>query len=286
MNLFFLVFVLTLSTVTLATPQLGRRSTSGGTPCRCGIRNGLSDDTSRIVGGREAGTHEFPWQAALMWRGHGWAGCGAAIISSRHILTAAHCTAHKTAEQLSVMLGSDRVFNPDVDSPRYDVEEILVYPGFDGVHGGNDFSLLRLTEPIAFPVDNSIAPVCLPSAGDSFVGADATVSGYGYLGWNGDMATSLQVVNVTVISRAACEAAYPGEVHVTSLCADGAGERDACQGDSGGPLVSHRDGRYRLIGVVSWGVECARPEYPGVYARVTEALSWIQEHTAEEEFCE
>ena len=44
------------------------------------------------------------------------------------------------------------------------------------------------------------------------------------------------------------------------------------QGDSGGSLVSRGDSANSFmvqIGVVSWGIECALAEYPGVYARVT-----------------
>ena len=34
--------------------------------------------------------------------------------------------------------------------------------------------------------------------------------------------------------------------------------------------------RHVIIGVTSFGTGCAHPDYPGVYARVTEVKSWIQ----------
>ena len=76
---------------------------------------------------------------------------------------------------------------------------------------------------------------------------------------------------------------YPAyEITSNMVCAGfKEGGIDACQSDSGGPLVvprSSSDATAIIYGIVSFGGECARPNEPGVYARVAKYLGWIQSY--------
>jgi trypsin len=87
-------------------------------------------------------------------------------------------------------------------------------------------------------------------------------------------------VTVPIIARATCNTMYKAvpdygttPINNNMICAGyAAGGRDSCQGDSGGPLV---DSSNTLICVVSWGRNCAAPNFPGVYARTGNYISWI-----------
>ena len=64
-------------------------------PDFCGTRPGLSDSVRRIVGGARARPGEVPWQANIAKSEAGGQSlvpmCGAAVVTSRAVLTAAHC---------------------------------------------------------------------------------------------------------------------------------------------------------------------------------------------------
>ena len=87
-------------------------------------------------------------------------------------------------------------------------------------------------------------------------------------------------VDVNTMPNAQCTSgtAYrAGDITAAMICAANPG-KDSCQGDSGGPLVTREGNFYSLIGVVSWGYGCAQADAPGVYARVTNQLLWINNY--------
>ena len=85
-------------------------------------------------------------------------------------------------------------------------------------------------------------------------------------------------VRVPAITNAQCNQAYGNSITSSMMCAGypGVGGKDACQGDSGGPFVCNENGKAIIAGVVSWGNGCALSDFPGVYARNTAVLDWIQ----------
>ena len=92
------------------------------------------------------------------------------------------------------------------------------------------------------------------------------------------IAEKLRKVTVPHVTTEVCSSDYASSGYTITegmICAGEAG-KDSCQGDSGGPYVCNDDGNAVIAGVVSWGIDCADPNYPGVYARVTTVLSWIQ----------
>ena len=76
----------------------------------------------------------------------------------------------------------------------------------------------------------------------------------------------------------ACAAVYASFAASDMLCAGNlrGGGVDTCDGDSGGPMLrADGTGGWVEAGIVSWGVGCARPGYPGVYTRVSSFVGQI-----------
>ncbi|MCL4124650.1 UNVERIFIED_CONTAM: hypothetical protein GTU68_044341, partial [Idotea baltica] len=99
--------------------------------------------------------------------------------------------------------------------------------------------------------------------------------GWGTIHFGGPVSNVLQEVVIPVWNQAECVAAYKeNNVTDTMMCA-------GLKGDSGGPYLTQifPDTKWYIAGVVSWGIECASPNRPGVYTRVNKYLDWIKENS-------
>ncbi|CAH0765551.1 unnamed protein product [Bemisia tabaci] len=256
---------------------------------KCGITGILPN---RIVGGRNASLGAWPWMTALGYkdvrRQHVPPQflCGGALVSTSHVITAAHCIKTTGTWQLNLVRVGDLHLDPKVYDGASPVDiviaEKIIHPGYVAAPVSNDIAILRLSKQVQFT--NLIKPICLPFRKDirknSLVNYEPYVAGWGATSWNGPDNKHLQEVQVPVVATEECKINYKSRqdaiIDQRVLCAGYRdGGKDSCQGDSGGPLMYFKDGAFYLVGVVSFGLKCAEPGYPGVYTRVSEFMDWI-----------
>jgi secreted trypsin-like serine protease len=241
--------------------------------------------STRVVGGEDAVPGAWPSQAALLYNNNGGGRlCGGTVIDPKWVLTAAHCfTGARLESDWMVVVGT---LNWDKgDGDRIRVRRIIVKDEYSDSRKGDDLALIELARaasvrPIPLVLEETrqrLAPV----------GTSAVVVGWGYtqggtteeLEKNGAPSSTLQQAVVPLVDRKTCMQKYP-YLAESQVCAGyAAGGRDSCLGDSGGPLmVRDGRGRYVQVGIVSYGIGCAQPNYYGIYERPGAHLAWIRQH--------
>ncbi|XP_045538067.1 venom serine protease Bi-VSP isoform X2 [Papilio machaon] len=250
---------------------------------------------SKVVGGVNAKLGDFPWMALLgyLYRGGpsvDWK-CGGSLITSRHVLTAAHCI-HGLDSLYLVRLGELDLEREDDGAVPIDVliKKKIEHENYSRNSLTNDIGVLILQQDITFT--KLIHPICIPLApelrSNSYVNYNPLIAGWGSVSYRGPSASHLQALQLPVVSNEYCARAYSAYKEQTIdervLCAGyESGGRDSCQGDSGGPLMqpiwnskNFTTSMYQ-IGVVSYGKQCAQAGFPGVYTRLTHFIPWVQE---------
>nr|XP_028559727.1 LOW QUALITY PROTEIN: transmembrane protease serine 11G-like [Podarcis muralis] len=243
----------------------------------CGTR--VERSVERIYGGNIAVEGEWPWQASLQLNGiHR---CGATLIGDIWLLTAAHC--FRGVRDLRSWTAS---FGARLNPPllRRNLRQIIVHEQYaeSVMRHEFDIAVVQLAYPIQFTA--AVHRICLPEASYIFPeNITCFVTGYGALRDEGPSVGELRQTEVKIIGNEICNRwnVYNGAISAGMLCAGYLeGGSDACQGDSGGPLVTPDSrGIWYLVGIVSWGEECAKPNKPGVYTRVTYYREWIAART-------
>jgi len=244
---------------------------------------GVTVPKKKIVGGTKVpSTGIFPWQAALLHNSRKF--CGAVLVSKDWVVSAAHCMLYP-ADSLEVILGDLRTSTYDYGEVKKRVSYYTSHSDYSSSNYQNDIAVIKLSSPVSYT--DTIRPICLPCNHRyvDFTGVSITIAGWGHDEENGQMTDDLMEVSVPIISNRDCAAKYTSYIRTTSLCAgEPQGGKDSCQGDSGGPAVWGDTGVSYLLGVVSFGNGCAREGWPGVYARVTEYIQWIEQNTGVD-FC-
>jgi secreted trypsin-like serine protease len=216
---------------------------------------------SKVVGGVDASYGEFPSFA--------YRECGATLIHSDIIMTAAHCSGNFKG---TIQIGGIKQNGSDSEKIRIQYE--IIHPNYDGITLQHDIMLVKLAKSSKSPVQVLNFDKNLPLNDEivTGIGFGSTIEGFLYYG-------DLRKVDVSVTDYETCldsVGQYYPIFNDTMICAGELdGGKDTCQGDSGGPLIGKDNGIQ--YGITSFGFKCARPGFPGVYTRVSNYEEFIKQ---------
>ncbi|CAN7980687.1 unnamed protein product, partial [Ixodes pacificus] len=236
---------------------------------------------SIIVGPKSSLPGDWPWMAAIFMQGSGNEKkviCGGALISPRHILTAAVCVSGRgrttqPAGLLSVRLGVVDLHSTgdDTGAVNVDVKAIHRHPNFNVRTYNNDVALLELSKEVTF--SKFVRPVCLPLGEISkknVTGRRASVVGWGH-------PTNVGKFRLITFLVLVYRHYYVDSNHFLQCARRFEASSAPCSRvTAGGSLLSFFGDRFYVLGLVSAGYRCGTAGYPGIYTRISSHLDWIE----------
>ena len=249
-----------------------------------------------IIGGVSSSPGRYPYLVSLGISRSDHA-CAATLIAPDMLLSAAHCDGAFRWATLGMYDRSDHDEGmSDGRGGRQYIrtDETVAHPAYRWTTANPDidydFLLVKLTDPAdvgRFP------PVKLnrnPSV-PSYDNQRLTITGWGATDAEGlDLSPKVLHGTVGYVSPETCDKSdgyiegdyysYRGFLTNSMMCA-WSEDVDACLGDSGGPLLLTPDDddseQDVQVGIVSFGVGCNSPDFPGLYSRVSDQIGWIDE---------
>ncbi|XP_061394951.1 seminase-like [Musca vetustissima] len=225
---------------------------------------------SRILGGEEITVDKAPYIVQLRHSKDGFF-CGGALITSRHVVTAAHCLEGYALADITVVAGATSLTDEGVQSQ---VEDGFMPAEYDVDTIDMDVAVLKLTSELR---GRAIRPIALCSE-PLEPGNLLQISGWGRVTEQGEISKNLRTVRVPLLPRAECVLRYKrlGENLTNSMMCAYDDNKDACTSDSGGPAVFAGE----LCGIVSWSLGCGHRQAPGIYTDINE-VKWFIEQVIE-----
>nr|XP_021197589.2 phenoloxidase-activating factor 2 isoform X2 [Helicoverpa armigera] len=266
-----------------------------GHPVGCGYRNpkGLGGITITGNTGGETQFGEFPWVVAVMSQNGSYAGVGV-LIHPQVVMTAAH---------IAFKFGSNLIQNLKIRAGEWDtqttkeiypfqertVQDYYINENFMPKSLKNDVALLLLESPVE--ISEHINVICMPEQDEVFDShKNCVANGWGksHFELHDRYAVILKKVEVDMVPNTRCNAllkrtrlGHNFQLHRSFVCAGGEEGKDTCQGDGGAPLACPiGNNRYKLTGLVAWGIGCGQKDVPAVYVNVPLFRSWVDDKMA------
>ncbi|TMW46142.1 hypothetical protein DOY81_008779 [Sarcophaga bullata] len=243
-----------------------------------GVNKTFENIEGRITNGHTAYTGQLPYQAFLgirNYNGPSW--CGATLISSEWVLTAAHCIID--AVSVTVYLGSiQRYYGTSRTVPR---QNIIMHHGFVRNYNHDDIALIKI--PAVSLNSPYIQPVRLPPISNyprSYAGEYVIASGWGQTTDTNYAGTDyLQWARLPVISNYELSNTYGSINHILNSLCKHSPWRFYFFGDSGGPIVLENSNVQIGISAICHWSRKVEWGYPAGFTRVSNYLDWIRYYT-------
>lgn len=220
---------------------------------------------SFITGGQSATPGQFPWQVSLRITDAHY--CGASIINTQWLLTAAHCVVDEIPSAIKAFVGSN-LLSAGI---KHDITIIRTHENYSRSTLAHDISVLRVTPNIA--LNNNAQPI--PLINRDVTNQELHVSGWGRVSTSGTIPVSLQFTTTIAISNNDCQRLIT--INEDNVCTAHSNGFGICFEDAGGPLVKYGEG---LVGVSSFVVNGCGSTYPDGFSSVYYHRTWIINNTS------
>ncbi|OQV19210.1 putative Chymotrypsin A [Hypsibius exemplaris] len=284
---------------------------------QCGIQKVLPNDLWKpkldLTGGNsiskrriEARRHSWPWQVDIFFyrvengsavRVHL---CGGTLVDRWHVITAAHCNIIRSRnfdlgrpKSYYVRLGQHfrSVDRESLQTIR--VDKWVDHDSYnDSVSEGevpkfylfNDIAFLRLDRPV--DLSDQVHPVCMDfsdtvafAPGTTCYATGWSLDEFDYQKWiKGEYSEVLNESKSKIAKDSYCTKHHSGFNADVTLCTKYYPGHYSCHGDSGGPLQCERDGRFYLVGIVSYDVATScRATGMTYFTKIRGVQAWIEQ---------
>ncbi|XP_030572759.1 trypsin-3-like [Drosophila novamexicana] len=206
--------------------------------------------------------------------------CGGSLISKTVVLTAAHCLVKRRSNKLrrkskfTVVAGTPRRLLETSSTQEIKVKKVVPHSEYTLRPITNDIGILLLKSEMQ-PNENFVAIMPLPDE-HATAGLKCTVVGWGHAVENGPIPDEAVSADLTILPYEFCNTFE--EFREGMICAVSPRHftESPCQGDSGGPLICAG----KVMGIVSFGFGCGKPEGAGFFTDVYYYRSWIERNAA------